>query len=356
MTSIEAMSQRDIQKQGETRLARSAPNRPQRGLLGSISIVLLQPALFFRTLPPMSATRQWLWVALLVLALVGFNAVRRESLSASPAGEAPIMAPDMGGGILDPRQGGAPMDPGMGMEMPPAGVPQDVGAGGQMDTATRWTTALIAASGIALIWLGLTVLLSEVSLLNGSAPRLAHNFQISIWTSLPLGLLALLQLLYQAGGGVVGAPGLSGLVSELPFYADLPLFARSLLLSFASNLTLFWLWSLMLVYFGARFALHGRWWAALLVLVSWIIVLTLVPVLTGNIKAEDSTADIVMDGETMPSEFDDMPPGAELPGAILDEFTTNDGNLEVTEEMLSIEAEMTPDTTAPAGESNQDER
>ncbi|MDX1991385.1 MAG: YIP1 family protein [bacterium] len=350
MTSIEAMNQRDIQKPGETRLARSAPNRPQRGLLGSMSTVLLQPALFFRTLPPMSATRQWLWVALLVLALVGFNAVRRESLSASPAGEAPIIAPDVGGGILDPRQGGAPIDPGMSLEVPPAGNPQEAGTGDEMDTATRWTTALIAASGVVLIWFGQTVLLSEVSLLNGTAPRLAHNFQIAIWASLPLGLLALLQLLYQAGGAVIGEPGLSGLVGELPFYADLPLFARSLLLSFASNLTLFWLWSLMLIYFGARFALHGRRWIALLVLISWVIVLTLVPVLTGNIKAEASPATEMTDGMFMPSEFGEPPPEGEMPGL------TFDAPVPESTEQAQIEtenfAEMTPDAAEPAHGSN----
>ena len=50
-------------------------NRP-RGLWGQITTSLLRPALFFRTLAPAGETRQWLWAAILVLALVGIASVR----------------------------------------------------------------------------------------------------------------------------------------------------------------------------------------------------------------------------------------------------------------------------------------
>lgn len=305
------MTGRELQKSGENRLAQ---RQVLRGLPAQVNTVLLHPALFYRTLAPMSVTRQWLWMALLLMAVVGFNAVRLQTQSQTSSNS--VVPADMGGMTgVEPGMdigGISAVPPDMGVD---PGIVQPVGDGGfgsGVDTTTQWTTALVAASGLLLMWLIQAVLLSEVSLLNGSAPRLGHNFQVAIWASLPLGLMALVQILYQAAGGAVGKPGLSGLVEELPFYAAWSPFAQSVLLSFASNLTLFWLWGLMLIYFGARYALHGRRWAAMLVLMSWVIVLTMIPVVTGRIEVQAEDAVLQDDMEfsqdgMIPSEMEIIP-------------------------------------------------
>lgn len=324
------MTGRELQKAGENRLAQ---RQISRGLPAQVNMALLHPAQFFRTLAPMSMTRQWLWMALLLMALFGFNAVRLETESQGSSDGGGVIAPvdrgvepgmDMGGISAVPPDMG--VDPGIGQ-------PVDGGSfSGGMDTTSRWTTALVAGTGLLLTWLIQAVLLSEVSLLNGTAPRLGHNFQVAIWASLPLGLLALIQILYQAAGGTVGKPGLSGLVGEFPFYANWSPFAQSVLLSLASNLTLFWLWGLMLIYFGARYALQGRRWAAMLVLISWVVVLTMIPVVTGRIEAQPE--DTALQDEMGFSEEGIMPGAMEvMPG---------DDPLG-----LEIFPEVTPEATPP---------
>ncbi len=136
----------------------------------------------------------------------------------------------------DPFGGGPPADF--------SGVPQDgQAASSGSDVSESWTTALIASSNIVLAWLLLVVLLCEVSLARGKRPRLAHNVQIAVWASVPLGLMAVLQIVYYAAGGQAGEPGLAGLLPEWGRYADLSRGQRSLLLSGATRATLFGLWT-----------------------------------------------------------------------------------------------------------------
>ncbi len=296
MASSEAMDERQLEKPSSYRLARQIPTR---SLSANIGAVLLQPATFFRALPPMRVTRQWLWVGLLILGLIGFGAVRRDMLGQEAAtSNSGIVErsevqvdPSLGGeGIVDPGLGGGDF----GIVPPPT---PDTSS--SMDTSTAWTTALVAASSMIFGWFIQMLLLSEVSLLKGTAPRLSQNAQIAIWASVPLGLMALLQLIYQFAGGTIGKAGLSGLVVELPFYATLPTFPQNILLSLASNLTLFWLWSLVLMYFGARYALQGKRWSAALVVVSWIIVLTILPVATGILDITEESAINPISGESI---------------------------------------------------------
>jgi hypothetical protein len=49
----------------------------------------------------------------------------------------------------------------------------------------------------------------------------------------------------------------------------------------------------MLLYFGARFALHGRRWTAALVVVMWITISLVLPAATGNVQVPEFTAQTV---------------------------------------------------------------
>lgn len=146
-----------------------------------------------------------------------------------------------------------------------------------------WAAALVVIARVVFGWILLAVLLSEVSLFNGESPQLGLNWRVAVWASLPLGFMAGLQMLYRSGGGVIGEPGLSGFLTELPFYATLPMLLQQILRALAGNLTLFWLWHLGLLYLGARHALKGRTWAALLVVIMWIIIVVMLPVVTNRV-------------------------------------------------------------------------
>jgi hypothetical protein len=189
---------------------------------------------FFRTLPAYADTRHWVFAALITIVLASLSAVQRNTLLNPPAETS--------------------------------------------TTLFNWNVALITASTLLVIWIVQAVLLSFASLLSGSAPRLGLNLQVAIWAALPLGLMAGLQLLYYNAGGEIGAEGISGLVSELPGYADFSSFAQAAIIGLAAQVTIFWLWTLLLLYFGARYALDGGWLAAVFIVVAWVLVLVLVPV------------------------------------------------------------------------------
>jgi len=287
-----------------------------RGLIAQITTLLLQPGYFFRTLPAVQDGRQWLVVAALIFALAAFTAVRQAEMNADAGIE---MSPGLNGPIMDPMgdpgmSGGIDMGipPGMGMPiemMPGAGAP----SGGASSVSATWTTALLAGGGFVLVWIVQALLLSEVSLFNGRAPKLGLNFQIAVYASVPLALMAGLQLLYYAAGGEPGAPGLTGLVVEWPVYREATPFAQAVLLSLASRFTLFWLWSLILLYTGARGALRGRWWASLATVLIWATVVVVTPVLTGEVEApgaeaviEPLTEGVMPDGEMSELPLDGM--------------------------------------------------
>jgi len=100
---------------------------------------------------------------------------------------------------------------------------------------------------------------------------------------------------YFAAGGTGGAVGLSLLMEEWDGYADLSRGAQRLLEAFLSTVSLFWLWSLLLLYCGARYALNGRRWVAALVVLIWIVAVPSVtalvsePVTTVSPRASTNT-------------------------------------------------------------------
>jgi hypothetical protein len=325
-----------------------------RGLIGQVSALLLQPGFFFRTLPALESSRQWLVFAVLLLAISGAMAVRQAELNAAPSDSGvsgmdlppEMMDPGMGGGGMSGDFGGIPPD----MGMP---VPGDTGGGGSggatSNVSTTWTTAIVAAGALLVAWLVQAVLLSEVTLFNGRAPRLGLNLQIAVYASIPLALMTGVQALYIAAGGVLGEPGLTGLITEWDGFSAQTPFVQALLISLTSHLTLFWLWSLLLLYLGARHALRGRWWASVLVVLAWVTTVTVVPVISGAITAPPTEEAIVTEG--MPG---DMPPdafpmdggmeGMSEDGALDPAMSGDTGSMDVA--MPDAEAELTDGDSA----------
>jgi hypothetical protein len=279
-----------------------------RSLWGQVWNVALQPNTFFLALPQApSSSRQWFWVAVLILALNGFSAVRQADLASGGGGStaAPIIQQPSdfsgqgglsGGGAIQP--GGFP-----GASVPDLGaVPSTDSSGSTSDISSTWVTALISATTILVGWFILAVILCEVPLFNGVRPSFNTNLQIAIWTTVPLGIMAGIQVIYMAGGGRITADGISGLLAHWKGYDELSPFIRSVLLSLTSRLTIFWLWSLVLIYIGGRNALNGRVWAVALVVVIWVLILVFVPVLTGAIAAPSVANSEMPEPITLPSD------------------------------------------------------
>lgn len=251
----------------------------RQGVSRQMGAVLLHPIAFFTRLPALSATRQWLWAALIILALVGFSAVRQAAASPAPGPTTGAPA-DLRAlpGPTGSRDSAAPpaVPEGSGLATIPRGDPA-----GALDTtsgvSTTWTTALTAAAGLILQWLLMALLFMEASLLSGLRPSFSAGLHIAIWASVPLGLMAALQIVYMLAGGSIGAPGVSGLVGVIPGYAGLPALLRAVLDRLAGQLTLFWLWSLALALVGLRHSLRARWGAALFTVLTWAGLVILIP-------------------------------------------------------------------------------
>lgn len=298
------------------------PREPRRGLFGHMLAVLLQPVTFFRQMP---STRQWVGAALIILILVGAAEVRRISLleagdgstdaSGAPSdvfSQLPISPEGVPGG------GGIPLEP----IIPTGSFPGDATADSSITQTT--VTALLAAASVVLAWLLQSIVLIPAPMFSGAAPNMARNLQVAVWASVPLGLLALIQLIYYAVGGEVGQIGVSILLERWEGYAALPTFAQAVMHSLTLHVTLFWLWSLILLYLGARHALGGRWWAVVIIMAIWIAFVLLLPVLTGAIEPlETTTSDVNATGQVDPSirgelgiPTDGVPPGLESADAV----------------------------------------
>lgn len=260
---------------------------PSRSLFSNIIMVFTQPTAFFQQLP---SSRQWIWVALLLLFLMGFVSVRHPN-NASTAGDS-SSPPTMGGEMfIDPAMSGNFDGGGMGIDlgmppMPTDGLGGDVGSsGGNTELQNTLTTGLIAASGLLLTWFIQAFLLCEVTLLKGQMPSLGRNLQIAVWASLPIGIMLILRLFFFSSGGTPVAPGLSSLLAHWDVYPTLSPLAQTIVTSFFIQLTLFGLWSWFLLYLGARHSLRGHFIGAVIVVLAWLFVITMVPVFTGQVEA-----------------------------------------------------------------------
>jgi len=264
---------------------RTSPVRP---LLGNVWAALLHPRLFFSDFPHSTRARQQsALLAVTLLALSVWVALQPPAAPPSddeqlPSEMPPPFDPGLPGSsepiIMDSfAPGGLAPLPGEGLAEPGLDS-QDGGATpNAADVAENWIKGLSAGLSIMIGWLLQAVLLAEVPLLRGQKPDLGFNLRLAVWSSLPLALLIVLQKLFVASGGTLGAPGLSGLVTSLPDYAEWSPLARQVLLSLASQTTIFGLWSVALLYQAARHSLGGGRWMALLVVGLWMASSVLLP-------------------------------------------------------------------------------
>jgi hypothetical protein len=284
---------------------RSSHPKLPTGVWGQIRTLLFHPETFFKALG--ASASAWLFIAVALMLLTGVSEVQRQQ-RLTPASSDGISidlgAPPMDGGFPTGDPSGMP---GGGVPLPP----EEVGGGGTPTTGTPITPQLEqilgASGGILGMWLVLTPLLAIVPFFNRSAPRWSRALQIAIWAAVPLGVMALLQLVYYSAGGQAGEPGLVGIVDELPFYATLSAAQKSIVLSAASKVTLFHIWTLALVYLGARHTLRGKRVVVGVIMAAWLMVMVLLPVATGAYKIEEELPAIqtLPDG-SMPGEGDSM--------------------------------------------------
>ncbi|MCB9450236.1 MAG: YIP1 family protein [Anaerolineaceae bacterium] len=242
-------------------------NESSPGIIGQIVTLITQPVTFFHNLPQ---NRQWVWVAVLILIIFGFaasNQVQSETTASSTQ--------TTSGFDLSLLQSDASATTSTSSSTQST-------TSDSTDTNTLLMTALLAAGSILVMWGGQTILLCVIPMLRGYPPHIGRNLQIAVWASLPLALMLGLRQLYFAAGGAGGSTGLSLLLEQWDGYATLPEATQSVLAVFMSNVTVFWLWSLMLLYFGARHALNGRRWSVLLVLVIWVATASIVPALVSE--------------------------------------------------------------------------
>lgn len=273
-------------------------DRRTRGLAGQFWSLILQPVAFFTRMASTPATSQWVWIALLVLILVGVSAVQQTDLQ-EPETSAPVDSPE----IFDPGISSGPFG-----GPPPEGTPQQSTTTDPADVANKWSTALERGGSIVLQWLGLAALLNAIPLLRGRRPLPGRNFQIAVWATVPIGLMGALQLIYFAMGGAYGHDGISGLLLEWDQYLEFDELQQDALLALASTFTIFWLWSLMLLYLGGRFALNGRRWSVLLVMIMWIAILTFAPVLSGSVDAQAFIEENAPAEDSFEQPLEEMPP------------------------------------------------
>lgn len=251
---------------------------PSRGVVGLIGLLLLHPRQFFRQMESVSS-KHTLVVMLIILLLLSFSAIRQTPAS-----------------------------------MDSLAIGEDLGYEGefssvaQSDPSQSWMTGLTAAGTQVVYWLGLAVILSEVSLFNGKAPQFGRNLRIAVWASLPLGLMAAVQMLFLAGGGSVGAAGFTGFLREWQGYSEMNSYLQLAVRAVASQINLFSFWSAFLLYSGARDGLKGKRLSVGLALAMWLSILVLgmsfqeYQKMSPAFSQDENYADYQFEGEAFPVE------------------------------------------------------
>jgi hypothetical protein len=209
----------------------------------------------------MPQSRHWLWIAGLVLVIFGLAASNQAQSDTTTSDTSQTQGFDLT--LLQENTAAQTTD--VSTQAAATQTTDD-----SADTNTALMSALLAACGVLAMWAGQTMLLCLIPMLGGHRPRMGRSLQIAVWASLPLALMLGLRQIYFAAGGTGGAVGLSLLLEEWSGYAALSSGAQRLLAAFMSNISLFWLWNLLLLYCGARYTLGGKYWAATLVTLIWI--------------------------------------------------------------------------------------
>lgn len=309
------------------------------GIIGQIFAVFTRPKSFFQRMP---YTRHWLFAALVILGAAGYTAVNQTStVTQSTTANAAIATPAAIANVsqqpndvtapstqLTTEAGSSATNQSTGGFAPPAASSSSSAssapAAGNTDSANTTTAAgttaqstpsasarnntarasagtaataaattttdsssptvlvLFAVGGLLATWFGQALLLSLVPMLNGYAPSLGRGFQLAVWASLPFAVMLILRQVNFSAGGTGGSIGLSALLSQWSDFNKLGELAQRIITTFMSNLTLFWLWNLALLYMGARFALKGSRLSAILIICAWIVTSSIVPALITN--------------------------------------------------------------------------
>ncbi|MCU0514990.1 MAG: hypothetical protein MUE40_20740, partial [Anaerolineae bacterium] len=270
---------------GPTRRTASARPHAPRGLWAQVRLLLLQPGAFFRAYPH---GQSWLAVALLLMLLSGFSELQRDKRLPSGTGADAAALPSPAEAVVDPGLlppgeafpgdfGTSPLPPGD----PGAPLPDAAGSAG--DLTADLGAVLVAGSRLPVLW-GLTALLLWLAALLWRVKfRAGDALRLAVWVSVPLGLMAALQLAFYAAGGRAGLPGLTGFLDEWPAYATLPPLLQSGLLSAAGRGTLFDAWCAVLLLLAARRAVRVPGVLAGGVLLLWLAGLILLPIATGAV-------------------------------------------------------------------------
>jgi hypothetical protein len=250
-------------------------SRSPQGVFGQAAASLTQPKTFFRRMPQ---SRQWLLMAGLVLVIFGFAASNQAQSDTTSSD-----TPQTQGFDLTLLQGDtAAQTTNISTQATATPATDTVDTSEAADANTTLMSALLAACNVLAMWAGQVILLCVIPMLSGHPPRIGRSLQIAVWASLPLALMLALRQIYFAAGGTGGALGLSLLLEQWDGYAPLPSGAQRLLAAFMSNISVFWLWSLVLLYCGARYTLRGKYWSATLLIVIWVVAVPAVTALVGE--------------------------------------------------------------------------
>jgi hypothetical protein len=272
--------------------------RSSPGIVGQVKTLFIHPRAFFKDMP---RTGHWLFVAALILCIAGFAASNQVSQGQSSAAASSTQASGFNVGLLQgnsssssassgtsavPAQAAGNASSAQTQATPAAGTSAASASTTQQtssaDVNATLMAALLTACGVLAMWGGQTMLLCWVTMLNGYSPNIGRSLQVSVWASLPLALMLVLRQVSFAMGGSGGSVGLSLLLTQWNSYARLPEFVQRALAVFMSNMTLFWLWNLVLLFLGARYALGGNRLSVMLVIVVWMITASIIPALAGN--------------------------------------------------------------------------
>lgn len=233
---------------------------PSRGFVGEIIAVITHPSEFFYILGTKRASQKTVWVAVLILVILSFNVLHT-----------PVANDSQGDSVAPPITGipgeGPPFDPGF----PPNGSENNFEESPIGDPTAQWMAVLKTVGAQIVKWGALAWLLALVPAFNGQKSRLKKHIQIAVWSSIPLALMSVLQLAFMNVGGKIASPGFTGFLAELPAFNQQNIYLQSFIHGIASQLTLFWLWSLGLLYLGAKITLHGKRPIVTMVIVIWIV-------------------------------------------------------------------------------------
>lgn len=228
-----------------------ADNKPSsQGFFSLLSLICVQPRKFFRIMDK-TPSKYGILTAILILILLSFSAIQQADLS-------------MNYQESTWEEDYLPEDEMLSTEFP-----------GTHDPTQSWMTGFSAFGKQAIFWIVLAIVLSEVSLFNGKAPRFGQNLQIAVWSSLPFAIMAALQILFVMGGGIITEPGFAGFLDEWQNYHDLAPYLQSAVYALAAQFTFFTLWNFVLLYKASRETLRGKRIVVGFVLISWFLIRTL---------------------------------------------------------------------------------